>query len=87
MEEREGLGLAGNVSALGWLELELMRPGLQRQPRKRVGLGSGDPWLVINRGAEGQQRGRLRQPGEVPQPRTGRGGQGTGRAVGSGSSG
>lgn len=75
MEEREGLGLAGNVSALGWLELELMRPGLQRQPGKRVGLGSGEPWLVINRGQKDSREAGCANRKRFPSPGLGRAGR------------
>ena len=77
MEERKGLGLAGNVSALGWLELELKRPGLQRERAGKAGRSGQRGAMASNKpGAEGQQGGRLRHPGEVPQARSRRGGQG-----------
>ena len=82
MEEREGLGLAGNVSALGWLELELKRPGLQRERAgkagKRVGLGSGEPWRVINPGQKDSREAGCAIRERFPRPGVG----GAGRAAG-----
>lgn len=77
MEEREGLGLTGNVSALGWLELELKRPGLQLERARKAGRSGQRGAMASNKpGAEGRQGGRQRHPGEVPQARSRRGGQG-----------
>ena len=79
MEEREGLGLTGNVSALGWLELELKRPGLQLERARKAGRSGQRGAMASNK--PGQKDGReagsaIRE--RFPRPGVG----GAGRAAG-----